>query len=413
MIPTVGAEPRRAAPRLTLLGPAMVAAVAYVDPGNVATNTSAGSKYGYLLLWVLVVATVVAGVMQYLSAALGAATGRSLPELVGERLGSRGRTGYWLQAELIAMATDVAEVVGGAVALNLLFHWPLPVGGVVTGLVSLALLTVRDRGGLARFELVILGLLVVIAAGFAAGLVASPPSGAHILRGLVPGFDGVGTVVLAAGMVGATVMPHALYVHSALAADRFRQDGAGMDLAAKLRVTRYDVVFAMILAGAVNISMLLVAATALGGSSGVDTLEGAHDALSTRLGPFVALAFAVALLVSGLSSTAVGSHAGSVVMAGLAPWQVGRTTRRLITLVPAIALLASGIEPTGLLVGSQVLLCLGIPLVMVPLVRLATKPELMAHAAARGALLVFAWAATVVIAALDITLVVLTITEAG
>jgi manganese transport protein len=413
MNPRVGAEQRRAAPRFTLLGPAMVAAVAYVDPGNVATNTSAGSRYGYLLLWVLVLATVVAGVMQYLSAALGAATGQSLPELVGQRLGSRARTGYWLQAELIAMATDVAEVVGGAVALRLLFDWPLPVGGVVTGLISLALLMIRDRGGLGRFELVILGLLVVIAAGFGAGLIASPPSGTQILHGLVPAFDGIGTVVLAAGMVGATVMPHALYVHSALAADRFRQDGADLDLAAKLRVTRYDVVLAMILAGAVNISMLLVAATALGGSAGVDTLEGAHAALSSRLGPFVALAFAVALLVSGLSSTAVGSHAGAVVMAGLAPWQVGRTTRRLITMVPAIVLLATGIEPTGLLVGSQVLLCLGIPLVMVPLVRLAMKSELMGPAAAKGALLVFAWAATAVIAALDLVLVVLTVTESG
>jgi len=413
MIPTVGAEQRRTAPRFRLLGPAMVAAVAYVDPGNVATNTSAGAQYGYLLLWVLVVATVVAGVMQYLSAALGAATGRSLPELVGQRLGPRRRIAYWLQAELIAIATDVAEVVGGAVALRLLFDWPLPVGGVITGLISLALLMIRDRGGLGRFELVILGLLVVIAVGFGAGLIASPPSGSGILHGLVPAFDGVGTVVLAAGMVGATVMPHALYVHSALAADRFRQDGAGLDLRAKLRITRYDVVLAMILAGAVNISMLLVAATALGGSAGVDTLEGAHKALSSRLGPFVALAFAVALLVSGLSSTAVGSHAGAVVMAGLAPWQVGQTTRRLITLVPAIVVLSTGIEPTGLLIGSQVLLSLGIPAAMIPLVRLAMKSELMGHAAAKGALLVSAWTATAVIAALDITLVVLTLSGAG
>lgn len=311
------------------------------------------------------------------------------------------------------MATDVAEVVGGAVAFQLLFDWPLHAGGVVTGVTSLALLLIRDRDGLARFELVILGLLIVIAAGFGAGLIASPPSGTDILHGLVPGFDGVGSVVLAAGMVGATVMPHALYVHSSLAADRFRQGGVGLSLGDKLRITRYDVVFAMVLAGAVNISMLLVAATALGGSSGVNTLEGAHDALSTRLGPFVALVFAVALLVSGLSSTAVGSHAGAVVMAGLAPWQVGRTTRRLITLVPAIVLLIIGIEPTSLLVGSQVLLCLGIPLVMVPLVRLAMKSEVMGPAAAKGALLVFAWAATGVIAALDITLVVLTVTEAG
>ncbi len=259
-------DQRRTAPRFSLLGPAMVAAVAYVDPGNVATNTSAGAKYGYLLVWVLVMATIVAGVMQYLSAALGSATGRSLPQLIGERLTPRRRIAYWLQAELIAMATDVAEVVGGALALNLLFGWPLPVGGVITGLVSLALLLIRDRGGLARFELVVVGLLVVIAVGFGAGLVAAPPDAAGVIAGLVPHFDGVGSVVLAAGMVGATVMPHALYVHSSLAADRFAQGGRGLTLAEKLRITRTDVGLAMLLAGAVNISMLLVAATALGGN---------------------------------------------------------------------------------------------------------------------------------------------------
>ena len=358
-------------------------------------------------------ATIVAGVMQYLSAALGSATGRSLPQLIGERLTPRRRIAYWLQAELIAMATDVAEVVGGALALNLLFGWPLPVGGVITGLVSLALLLIRDRGGLARFELVVVGLLVVIAVGFGAGLVAAPPDVAGVIAGLVPHFDGVGSVVLAAGMVGATVMPHALYVHSSLAADRFAQGGRGLTLAEKLRITRTDVGLAMLLAGAVNISMLLVAATALGGTGEVDTLSGAYEALSSQLGPLVGLAFAIALLVSGLSSTAVGSHAGSVVMAGLAPWQVGRTTRRLITLIPAIVLLSVGLEPTGLLVASQVLLCLGIPLVMVPLVRLAGKSELLGAARLRGLLAGFAWTATGVIAALDLTLVVLTVTESG
>ncbi len=212
---------RRVAVRIGLLGPAFVAAVAYVDPGNVATNLQAGARYGYLLVWVLVVATASAGVVQYLSAKLGVATGASLPELVGQRLGRPARITYWLQAEGVAMATDLAEVIGGAIALNLLFDLPLVLGGVIAGVVSLALLSVQNRRGQRPFERVITGLLLIIAVGFVAGLFVAPPSAADVAAGLVPRFDGLDSVLLATAMLGATVMPHVVYLHSALTRDRF------------------------------------------------------------------------------------------------------------------------------------------------------------------------------------------------
>ena len=205
---------------LLLLGPAFVAAIAYVDPGNVAANLTSGASYGYLLVWVLVAANVMAMLVQYQSAKLGVVTGKSLPQHLGERFGTRSRRLYWLQAELVAMATDLAEVVGGAIALNLLFHIPLPVGGLIVGIASMALLSVQNRHGQRPFESVIMFLLVIITIGFLAGLVLSPPDPVGVAGGLVPRFDGAGSVMLAAGMLGATVMPHAIYLHSQLAKDR-------------------------------------------------------------------------------------------------------------------------------------------------------------------------------------------------
>jgi manganese transport protein len=199
---------RAGASGIGLLGPAFVAAVAYVDPGNVAANLQAGARYGYLLLWVLVVATVAAALVQYLSAKLGVATGASLPELVRERLGTPARIGYWLQAEVIAMATDLAEVIGGAIALALLFGVPLVLGGVIAGAVSMLLLVIQDRRGQRPFERVIIGLLLLVAAGFVAGLVVAPPSPAGMLGGLLPRFSGADSLLLATAMFGATVMPN-------------------------------------------------------------------------------------------------------------------------------------------------------------------------------------------------------------
>src|SRR5689334_8889640 len=233
----------RAAPArvLLLLGPAFVAAIAYVDPGNVAANLTAGARYGYLLVWVLVAANAIAVFIQYQSAKLGLVTGRSLPELLGARLGTGTRRAFWVQAELVAAATDIAEVIGGAIALNLLFGLPLPLGGLIVGVAAIAILAVQSRRGQRPFEAIILGLLGVIAVGFLAGLVVSPVDWGAAAGGLVPRFDGAPTVLLAASMLGATVMPHAIYLHSALARDRHGIAAERGRLRELLRATRVDV----------------------------------------------------------------------------------------------------------------------------------------------------------------------------
>lgn len=362
--------------RVLLLGPAFVAAVAYVDPGNVAANLTAGARYGYLLLWVLVLANAMAVLVQYQSAKLGLVTGRTLPELVGQRLGRPARLAYWAQAETVAAATDLAEVVGGALALWLLFGVPLPLGGVIVGLASLALLATSDRHQ-RRFEAVVVALLVVITAGFLVGLLFAPPDGGSVLRGLVPRFAGADSVLLAAGMLGATVMPHAIYAHSALVRDRHGHPEPGRARALLLRATRWDVGIALVVAGAVNVGLLLLAAAGLRGVDGTDTLEGAHAALAAGLGPGVALAFAVGLLASGLASTSVGAYAGATIMAGLLHRRVPMLVRRLVTLIPAVLLLAVGADPTWTLVISQVVLSFGIPFAVIPLVRLGRDRALM------------------------------------
>ena len=221
-----------------LLGPAFVAAIAYVDPGNVAANVSSGTQFGYLLLWVIVAANVMAGLVQYLSAKLGLVTGRSLPEAIGKQMSRPLRLTFWAQAEIVAMATDVAEIIGGAIALRILFGLPLPLGGIITGAISLLLLTIKDRRGQLLFERVITGLLLVIAVGFAASFfVATPPPDA-VVGGLVPRFRGTESVLLAAAILGATVMPHAVYLHSGLALDRHGHPAEGQHRRWLLRVTR-------------------------------------------------------------------------------------------------------------------------------------------------------------------------------
>ncbi|MDR3068055.1 MAG: Nramp family divalent metal transporter, partial [Cellulomonas sp.] len=367
-----GSGQRRTLP--ALLGPAFVAAVAYVDPGNVAANITAGARYGYLLVWVLVCANTMAVLVQYLSARLGLVTGQSLPELVGDRLRRGPRLAYWAQAELVAAATDLAEVIGGALALRILFGVPLLIGGVIVGLVSLGLLAVQSRHGQRPFELVVIGLLLVIASGFLVGLFVAPVSWPQAAEGLVPRLAGSDTVLLAASMLGATVMPHAIYVHSALVRDR---GTVGTPLPRLLRATRWDVVGSLGLAGTVNLAMLVLAAAALHGVDGTDTIEGAQAAISQALGPVVGVAFGIGLLASGFASTSVGAYAGATIMAGLLRVRIPMVVRRAVTLMPALVLLAVGVDPTWALVLSQVLLSLGIPFALVPLVRLNADPAVM------------------------------------
>lgn len=411
-VPTLQA--RRAAggrwSRLLLMGPAFVAAIAYVDPGNVAANLTAGASHGYLLVWVLVVANAMAVLVQFQSAKLGLATGMSLPEIMGRRLGKGRRRLYWAQAELVAGATDMAEVIGGAVALNLLFGLPLLAGGVIVGLASMLLLALQSSRGQKSFEYAILILLGVIAIGFVSGLFVNPPDAGSAVNGLIPRFEGTDTVLLAASMLGATVMPHAIYLHSALARDRhgFAEDP---DVRTRLiRATRFDVAGALVLAGIVNIAMLLLAASSLRGVEGTDTIAGAHAAVTSALGPAIGVVFAIGLLASGLASTSVGCYAGATIMGGLLRVRVPLLTRRVITLVPALVVLGAGIEPTLALVLSQVLLSFGIPFALIPLIRLTGKRDVMGIHADSLPLKLAGWTSAALIVALNCVLITLTIT---
>ncbi len=393
----------------TLLGPAFVAAIAYVDPGNVAANISAGSQFGFLLVWVIVLANVMAGLLQYLSAKLGLVTGRTLPEAVRDHTRTPTRIGYWLQAELVAIATDLAEVVGGAIALRLLFGLPLLLGGIITGVVSLLLLAVQDRRGQLVFERIITGLLLIIAIGFLSSLFVKTPPPGEVIAGLVPGFQGVESVLLATAMLGATVMPHAVYLHSGLARDRHGHPDSGPPRVRLLRATRWDVGIAMLVAGAVNLAMLLVAATNLQGRDDTDSIEGAHAAVRDTLGPTVALLFAIGLLASGLASTSVGAYAGAMIMEGLLRKSFPLLLRRLVTLVPALVVLAVGVDPSRALVISQVVLSFGIPFALVPLVRLTGNRELMGSDVNHRITSALGWTVGAIIILLNVGLIYLTV----
>jgi len=407
---TVSVKPPRAALRgVVLLGPAFVAAIAYVDPGNVAANLSGGARYGYLLVWVLVAANLIAALVQYQSAKLGLVSGRTVPELLGERLKPAPRRLFWVQAELVAAATDLAEVIGGAIALRLLFGLPLLVGGVIVGAVSMGLLLVQSRFGQRPFEGVIIGLLTIIAVGFLAGLFVTPPDGLDVLGGLVPRFEGTDSVLIAASMLGATVMPHAIYVHSALARDRHGMAVGNAGRRRLLRATKWDVGIALALAGVVNIGMLLLAAVNLRGVSDTDTIDGAYRAIGSSLGPAVALIFAIGLLASGLASTSVGSYAGGTIMAGLLKRRIPIYVRRFVTLIPALIILGIGVDPTQALVVSQVFLSFGIPFVLVPLLRLTSDRSVMGDYVNSRLIKVILTVIVVVIAVLNIVLIALTV----
>lgn len=384
---TLVASPRPAAPPAPgrrriwpLLGPAFVAAVAYVDPGNFATNFSGGASFGYTLLWVIVAANLMAMLIQSLTAKLGLATGRDLATLCRERLPRPVTRGLWLQAEAVAIATDLAEIVGGAVALNLLFGVPLPIGGVITAVVAFVLLGAQSRGH-RPFERVIAGLLLVIGAGFVYTLFGAGVDVGGLAGGVVPSFEGSESVLLATGILGATVMPHVIYVHSALTPGRYGDAvTAGRTEAGRrrlLKAQRIDVLVAMGLAGLVNAAMLVIAAQLFTADDGIESLESVHAGLGDQLGTGAALAFAVALLASGFASSSVGTHAGQVVMAGFLKRHIPVLARRLITLAPALAILVLGGDPTTALVWSQVVLSFGIPFALVPLLWLTSRKDLM------------------------------------
>jgi manganese transport protein len=390
--------------RLALFGPAFVAAIAYVDPGNFATNVSAGARFGYLLLWVIVSANLMAMLVQSLSAKLGLATGRSLPQNCRDRYRRPVVLGLWAQAELVAMATDLAEVMGGAIALHLLFGLPLFAGGVVTGAVAFFLLALQTRGD-RRYIGAVTVLFAVILVAFLLLVLRVPIDPAGAAAGLVPRFQGVGSLVLATGILGATVMPHAIYLHSALVPGTVPGASSGQKRRA-LRAQRLDVTAAMGLAGLVNVAMLLVAAALFAGSAlrGTDTLEGAHAGFGTALDGSAALLFALALLASGFASTSVGTYAGQVIMEGFLERRIPLFARRALTMIPALALLAVGVDPTGALVASQVVLSFGIPFALVPLLLLTRRRDVMGELVNQRRTTVAAAVVAVVIIALNAVL---------
>jgi manganese transport protein len=362
---------------LHLLGPAFVACIAYVDPGNFATNIAGGAKYGYLLLWVLVAANLVAMLIQNLSAKIGIATGKNLPELCREHLPRRVSLGLWIQAELIAMATDLAEFVGAAIALNLLFDVPLFSAGLITAVIAFAILALQNRG-YRRFELAIIALLAIILGGFLYDTLRIGFDAGAAAKGFVPHFAGSESILLATGILGATVMPHVIYLHSALTQGRIppRDDS---EKRALLRFERIDVTIAMTLAGLVNISMLVIAASLFhdSGLTGVDQIGIAHEQFSRLAGGGAALAFATALLASGLASSSVGTYSGQVVMQGFIARRIPLAVRRAITMTPALIVLGVGLDPSRSLVLSQVVLSFGIPFALIPLVMLTRRRDVM------------------------------------
>lgn len=362
---------------LGLLGPAFVAAVAYIDPGNFATNFSAGAKFGYALVWVVVAANLVAMLVQYQSAKVGVVTGRDLPELCRDHFPRVVSRGLWVQAEVIAMATDLAEFVGAAIGLDLVFGVPLFPAGVITAVVAFVILTLEQRGH-RRFELAIAGLLGIVLLGFAYDLVMVGASPAGIAGKMVPRFVGSDSVLLAAGIVGATVMPHVVYLHSALTKQRV-QCRSNAERRELLRFQRLDVLVALGVAGLINLSMIFVAASLFhrAGITGLDSIEAAHVGLGRLAGGGAALAFAVALLASGLSSSSVGTYAGQVVMQGFIRRRIPLIARRGLTMLPALVVLGLGLPPTDSLVVSQVMLSFGIPFALVPLAIITRRKDIM------------------------------------
>jgi manganese transport protein len=360
------------------LGPAFVAAVAYIDPGNFATNIAGGAKFGYLLLWVVLAANLIAMVVQTQSAKLGIATGKNLPEVCRETFSRRTSIGLWIQAEVVAMSTDVAEVVGAALGLNLLFGIPLFPAGLIAGAGAFAILGLQQMG-FRRLEAAITALVGVVVAGFAFEIISAKPDGGEVAKHLViPGFSGTESVLLATGIIGATVMPHVVYLHSALTQRRI----VGRNASERRRILRFeriDVIIAMSLAGLVNMSMMAMAAALFHGSglTAVDSIDGAYDGLQQLVSHNAATVFGVALLASGFASSSVGTMAGQVVMQGFIQRRIPIFLRRAITLAPALIVLAIGLNPTDALVMSQVVLSFGIPFALVPLLLIARRRDVM------------------------------------
>jgi len=402
-----GRSPRRGISRiLPFLGPAFVASVAYIDPGNFATNIAGGAQFGYLLLWVVVASNLTAMLVQALSAKLGIATGRNLAELCRDRFPRPVVWGMWGISELVAMATDLAEFLGAALGFYLLFHIPLFVAALLAGVVTLLILAL-ERRGFRPVEAVITAFVGVIAVSYVIETILDRPDWTEVAVGaLVPRFAGTESVLLATGILGATVMPHVIFLHSALTQHRIvPRNEAQAKLLYRFEVT--DVLLAMGLAGVVNAAMLIMAASTFHarGLTAIATIDEAHRTLAPLLGRASSTIFAISLLASGLSSSTVGTMAGQVIMQGFLHRQIPIWIRRLVTMIPALVVIALGLDPTRTLVISQVVLSFGLPFALVPLVIFTRRRDVMGGLANHRLTTVLAAAVTAVIIALNLFLI--------
>ncbi|QSI45012.1 Nramp family divalent metal transporter [Bacillus altitudinis] len=391
---------------LPFLGPAFIAAIAYIDPGNFATNIAAGSKYGYLLLWVILISNLMALLIQSLSAKLGIATGKNLPEIAREEFPKPVSIGLWIQGELVIIATDLAEFIGAALGLYLLFRIPLLEASIIAAIGSFAILELQRRGYRA-LEAGITGMLFVVVIAFAVQTFVAKPDLASVAGGLfIPRFEGTDSVLLAAGILGATVMPHAIYLHSALTQRRV----VGRTEKEKKLIFRFeflDILIAMVVAGAINASMLIVAA-ALFFKNGlfVEDLDVAFQHFGTLAGPVSAILFGVGLLVAGLSSSSVGTLSGDIIMQGFIQYRIPLYVRRLITIIPPIAIIASGVNPTSALVMSQVVLSFGIAFALIPLILFTSKKRIMGDLTNARWVTGISWVIAALVVALNLFLIV-------
>lgn len=388
---------------LPFIGPAFIAAVAYIDPGNYATNIQAGSRFGYMLLWVVVISNLMAVLIQTLSAKIGIATSHNLPEVLRDEWPKGVSIFYWLQGEIMVMATDLAEFIGAALGFNLVFGIPMLPAALLTGVCALLILAFQVRG-FRPLEMVIATMVFIIVIAFSCEIIFSMPALAPLMKGFVPHFQGTDSILLAAGILGATVMPHAIYMHSGLTCRRV----IGQTPEERKKIFHFelvDILIAMLIAGVINAIMLAVAASAFNGHIIISDLTVAFKQFGNYIGPSAAILFGIGLLSAGLSSSSVGTLAGDIMMQGFIHKRIPVFLRRICTMIPPLALIISGANATQALVMSQVVLSFGIALAIIPLVIFTSKKRIMGSLVNRKLTTVTAWCIAGVVICLNMFLI--------
>lgn len=388
---------------LPFLGPAFIAAVAYIDPGNFATNIAAGSEYGYLLLWVIALSNLMALLIQSLSAKLGIATGKNLPEIARENFSKKTSIFLWIQAELVIMATDLAEFIGAALGMYLLFDIPILPAALITAVGSFAILELQRRG-VRAFEAGISAMVIMVVLAFAFQTFLAHPDAGSIATGFIPKFEDVNSILLATGILGATVMPHAIYLHSSLTQYRI----IGHNDEEKRKIFKFefiDIVIAMIIAGAINMSMLIIAAAVFHSKGmNVEDLNVAFNGLGDMISPMAAISFGLGLLIAGLASSSVGTLSGDVVMKGFINKRIPIYLRRAITMIPPLLIIAFGVNASKALILSQVILSFGIAFALIPLIMFTSNKKIMGGLVNYKLTTILGWIVAAIVVALNIYL---------